>query len=46
VREVLLVGTRDQPRFERSQYVSPAQAECLHQVVVHRVLVDVEAGLH
>ncbi|HJQ35108.1 MAG TPA: hypothetical protein VJ866_23355 [Pyrinomonadaceae bacterium] len=46
VGEVLLVRSADQSRLKRCLDVSPAQAECLHEVVVHRVLVDVEAGLH
>jgi hypothetical protein len=46
VSEVLLVGPTHQPGFERGLYVGTAQAECLHEVVVHSVFVDVEAGLH
>jgi hypothetical protein len=46
VREGLFVGPSHQPRFKSRLDIRTAQPKCLHEVVVHRVLVDVEAGLH
>jgi hypothetical protein len=43
---MFFVRPADKPGIKSPLNVYAAQPKCLRQVVVHRVLVDVEAGLH
>jgi hypothetical protein len=46
VGELFIVWAAYQPGIERGLDVDAPQPQCLHEIIVHRVFVDVEAGLH